>query len=197
MISLEKNALTKKASSNSLTADFMRLLIATIASFAIVFGGAFVKNNSSAPVEKIENVASVPQVKRAYLQIIETAARTYNLPASLIAAVIKAESGFNPKAISNRGAIGLMQLGFSTAKELKVTNPFDPVQNILAGAKYLRQLLNQFGGNMHLAIAAYNAGPGAVKRFGGIPPYDQTRKYVPKVMKYYNQYESGAEVVID
>lgn len=130
----------------------------------------------------------------AYFEIIEAAASTYNLPASLIAAIIKAESRFDPKAISSRGAIGLMQLGFSTRKALKVTNPFDPVQNILAGAKYLRSLLDRFDGDIQMAVAAYNAGPAAVERHKGIPPYQQTRHYVPKVLQYYSEYQSGTVI---
>lgn len=144
--------------------------------------------------EPVSYKSALPAYKYTYIKIIETAARTYNLPTSLIAAIIKAESGFNPKAVSSRGAIGLMQLGFSTRQEMKVKNPFDPVQNILAGAKYLRQLLDRFDGDLHLAIAAYNAGPSAVERHGGIPPYGQTRRYVPKVMEYYNQFESGIAI---
>lgn len=175
---------------NRLDNHIMRLKIAL--AVLITALAVTLSNNTR---ESVTYKAAMPAYKYTYVKIIETAARTYNLPTSLIAAIIKAESGFNPKAVSSQGAIGLMQLGLSTRQAMKVTNPFDPLQNILAGAKYLRQLLDRFDGNLHMAIAAYNAGPTAVERHGGIPPYSQTRRYVPKVMEYYNQFES--EIAID
>lgn len=135
-----------------------------------------------------------PLITVAYTEVIQTAASTHKLPASLIAAIIKVESGFNPRAVSNRGAIGLMQLGFSTRKAFNVNNPFDPVQNIVAGAAYFRGLLDRFDGDVNKAVAAYNAGPEAVERYKGIPPFGQTMAFVPKVMAYYQQYESGVAV---
>lgn len=87
-----------------------------------------------------------------------------------------------------------MQLSLSTRNEMKVKNPFDPVQNISAGARYLRFLIDRFDGNVQMAVAAYNAGPEAVERHGGIPPYRQTQNFVPKVMGYYSQFESGTVV---
>lgn len=122
-------------------------------------------------------------------QAIFEAAATYNLEPALVAAIIQVESGFNPFARSRTGAMGLMQLMPATARMLGVHSPFDPVQNIFGGARYLRKLLNRFKGNMILAIAAYNAGPGAVMRYGRtIPPYSETRKYVPKVVHYYKKF---------
>ncbi len=135
-----------------------------------------------------------PLITVAYTEAILAAASNHDLPASLIAAIIKVESGFNPKAVSNRGAIGLMQLGSSTRKAFNVGNPFDPVQNIVAGTAYFKGLLDRFDGDMHKAIAAYNAGPEAVERYKGIPPFGQTMAFVPKVMGYYQQYESGVAV---
>lgn len=117
--------------------------------------------------------------------IIKQAAETYNLPEKLISSVIKQESNFNPSALSTAGASGLMQLMPGTAKYLGVSNIFDPEQNIMGGAKYLRQMLNQFDGDMETALAAYNAGPSAVKKYGGIPPYKETQNYVQKVLNYY------------
>ena len=114
-------------------------------------------------------------------QIIAQAARTYNLPPGLLRAVIQVESGGNPRAVSPAGAQGLMQLMPETARGLGVQDPFDPEQNVMGGARYLRQLLDRYGGDLDRALAAYNAGPGAVERYGGIPPYQETQTYVRKV----------------
>lgn len=114
--------------------------------------------------------------------VIEEQAREHGVRADLVRAVIQVESAFNPRARSRVGAMGLMQLMPGTAEELGVTNPWDPEQNIRGGVTYLRSLLDQFGGNEELALAAYNAGPNAVARYGyTVPPYRETRDYVKKI----------------
>jgi soluble lytic murein transglycosylase-like protein len=112
---------------------------------------------------------------------VRTAAMRYNVPEALIYSVMQQESGMNPRALSAAGAIGLMQLMPETARALGV-DPWDPVQNIDGGTRYLAQLLKQFDGDVRLALAAYNAGPEAVRRYGGIPPYPETQSYVESIL---------------
>jgi soluble lytic murein transglycosylase-like protein len=117
-------------------------------------------------------------------EAIDAAAAKHNLPKDLIAGVIRAESNFNENAVSTAGAQGLMQLMPETALELGVENPFDIRQNIEAGTRYLRKMLDLFDGDIEKALAAYNAGPGTVKRYNGQVPYAETQNYVAKVMSY-------------
>lgn len=120
-----------------------------------------------------------------FVENVQQAATYYQLPPELIWAVIKVESDFRHKAVSPVGAVGLMQLMPSTARAIGVRDARDPAQNILGGAYYLRHLANRFEGDLYFTLAAYNAGPGAVRRFGGIPPYPETQNFVRKVMAYY------------
>jgi len=113
--------------------------------------------------------------------LIKQVAVKYGVPENILRSLVKQESGFNPKAVSPAGAMGLTQLMPSTAKALGVKDPFDPVQNLEGGAKYLKQQYDRFG-RWDLALAAYNAGPGAVKKYGGIPPYKETQNYVKNVL---------------
>lgn len=119
-----------------------------------------------------------------YEGYFQCAAETFQIPENLLKAVAKAESGFNPNAVSSCGAQGIMQLMPSTARSLGVTNCFDPAQNIMGGARYLRQMLDSFNGDVPKALAAYNAGPNAVRKYGGIPPYRETQDYVARVLGY-------------
>ncbi len=117
----------------------------------------------------------------AFDELIDQHARANGLHPALVRAVIETESAFNPRAVSRVGAMGLMQLMPGTARELGVTDPFDPSDNIRGGTTYLRSLLDRFDGNVEFALAAYNAGPGAVERYDGVPPYRETRNYVAKL----------------
>lgn len=123
-----------------------------------------------------------------YDQFIQAVAARNGVSPALVKAVIHAESGFDPYAVSPKGAIGLMQVMPSTADLVGIDNPFNPQENIQAGVKYLKGLLKMFDGNEHLAVAAYNTGPGKVKRYGGVPPYKETKTYVERVMMYYRIY---------
>lgn len=132
----------------------------------------------------------------SYREIIRQNARAYRLEEALVKAVIKAESNYNPQSRSNKGAQGLMQLIPETARLMKVDDPFDPAENIRGGSNYLRLMLDQFNGNLDLALAAYNAGPNAVHRHGGIPPYEETRNYVQRVRRYLEQYRRSGDSVL-
>lgn len=121
---------------------------------------------------------------------IDQAAARHNVDPNLVRAVIKVESNFNPNAVSRKGAMGLMQLMPSTARQLNVTNPFDPQQNVDAGVRHLKKLIESYGGDVKLSLAAYNAGAGAVARSGGVPRYGETRNYVKRITGLYN---SGAD----
>jgi len=126
-----------------------------------------------------------------YEPLIKTCSEKYGVSSSLIKAVIHAESGYNPNAVSNKGASGLMQLMPGTAKSLKVTNSLDPKDNVEGGVKYLRFLLDTFHGDVSLALAAYNAGLSKVAKYGGIPPYTETRTYVNRVLSYMQSYQAN------
>ncbi len=122
--------------------------------------------------------------REAYDDLIREAAQLYRLDENLIRGVMQAESSFNPLVVSPAGAQGLMQIMPGLAEEFGVTDPFDPRQNIMAGARYLRQLLDSHSGNVKLTLASYNAGPGNVARYKGVPPFRETRNYVKKITEY-------------
>lgn len=138
--------------------------------------------------ESRESMSSTGQVSRSRIdRYIDESAAAIGIDPGLLAAVISNESGFNPHATSAAGARGLMQLMPQTAASLGVTDAYDPEQNIRGGARYLRALLDRFG-SLELAVAAYNAGPAAVERYGGVPPYRETRAYVRNVLARYRAF---------
>jgi len=139
--------------------------------------------------ESTKPAKSVVKVKMLYHTIIQQASVRYGVESAMIKAIIMAESSYNPKAVSNRGAVGLMQLMPTTADSMGVKDRFDPKHNIDGGVRYFKRLLVRFEGDIHLALAAYNAGSKKVKQYNGIPPYKATRSYIEKVFQYYQRYK--------
>ncbi len=126
-----------------------------------------------------------------YDDVIEEAAKRNDLSTPLLKALIHVESYFNPKAVSKKGALGLMQIMPENLALLNINDPFDPWENVMGGARYLKSMLERFSGQLDLALAAYNAGPTAVEKYNDIPPYPETQKYVQKVMKAFRIYRKG------
>jgi len=144
------------------------------------------QNRGNIPVTE-----AIPLTPEKLNPLISLAGKTFGVADSLIKSVIKAESANNPKAVSPAGAKGLMQLMDSTAQDMGIDNAFNPKDNIFAGTKYLKQLLNRFGGDEEKALAAYNAGPATVDKYGGVPPYAETQNYVKRVLKNKEAFEKA------
>lgn len=141
-------------------------------------------------VQRTNNLTNRTQID----EIIKEYSQKYGLDSDFVKAVVKQESGFNEKATSKCGAMGLMQLMPGTAKALNVNDPYNARDNIEGGVKYLKGLMDRFGGDMKLALAAYNAGPNAVKKYNGVPPYNETQNYVKNIMSMYQRIQSGGEL---
>lgn len=151
---------------------------------------AAAKPSTTEKISSIGNTANITSTNGNYtkaqiLGLVEKISNKYGVDEKLVQAVIKQESGYNPKAKSHAGALGLMQLMPATAKSLGVKDPMNPAQNIEGGVKYLKNMLEEFNGNTILALAAYNAGPNAVKKYGTVPPYKETQNYVKSILKNY------------
>jgi soluble lytic murein transglycosylase-like protein len=144
--------------------------------------------NLAAGAPSVASASGPAKTSDEYDAYIREAASLYQIPEALVRAVIRVESNFDPRAISRANAQGLMQLIPATAERMLVTDPFDARQNVLGGTRYLRVLANLFNGNLQLTLAAYNAGEGAVIKYNGIPPYEETQAYVVKVLEYYDLY---------
>lgn len=170
------------------TAAILLSLAATASAQSMSPQFAYSRSDAGTVVVSDQGLAAAPAAAPARARrgsefdaIIDDHARARGLSPVLVRAVIEAESAFNPRAVSRVGAMGLMQLMPGTARDLGVSDPFDPVENIRGGTTYLRALLDRFDGDERLALAAYNAGPGAVERYGSVPPYRETRDYVAKI----------------
>lgn len=157
--------------------------------FSNVQGGGqyslYLKEGPQPPPEVVSNPRISDTSKEWMYSYADTTSRNLGLSPALIRAIIKAESNGNRKALSPKGAQGIMQLMPFTAGRFKVKDPYDPVQNIEGGVRYIRELLDEFDGNVAFAVAAYNAGPAAVRKHKGIPPYSETRTYVRRVLDHY------------
>jgi hypothetical protein len=162
-------------------------------------GGKNHKRVKSEPVAPREAAAAAPKappalpapsaslnIPASYLDIINSACDRHGIDPSLVHAIVKVESDFNPYALSRKGAMGLMQLMPQTAVDMNIKNSFNPAENIDGGVKYLRYLIDRYEGNLSLALAAYNSGETAVKRWGTVPPFKETQNYVKRILKIYN-----------
>ncbi len=132
-----------------------------------------------------------PSSSTRYDHLIAEASRRYGVNEPLLKAMIKAESNFNPRAVSKKGAKGLMQLMPENIRAFRVKDPFDPRENIMGGARYFKRMINRYGGKLSLAIAAYNAGPEKVDQYRRVPPYKETQDFVERVLKYYRVFQKG------
>lgn len=159
------------------------------ASFASTLASAMASGNG-VPGASVSGPAPAPFAPQHIEALVQSNASAWQVDPALVKAVIANESGFDTNATSKVGAQGLMQLMPGTASSLGVRDPYDPQQNVAGGTRYLRGLLDRFGGDARLAVAAYNAGPGAVEKYGDVPPYAETQSYVQNVLASYDKYRT-------
>jgi soluble lytic murein transglycosylase len=148
-------------------------------------------SNYKVYIKETPETPLISDVTNLYDHVISEASKKHGVSFSLLKALIKTESDFNPRAVSKAGAMGLMQLMPENIRRLKIKDPFDPKDNVMGGTRYLKQLIHRFEGKLHLALAAYNAGPGVVEKYQRIPPYKETENYVKQVMKYYSLFKKS------
>jgi soluble lytic murein transglycosylase-like protein len=158
----------------------------------IIRGDAAGPERRQARADRVPARDRSPDRYSRYDAYIREASVLYQIPEAFIRAVMRVESDYDPNVVSSAGAMGLMQMMPATAARMGVQSPFDPRQSILGGTRYLRILANQFNGDLVLTIAAYNAGEGAVIRHGGVPPYEETRRYVQNVLRWYYAFRQAA-----
>lgn len=173
-----------------------RSVLADIYSYVDSQGVVHFTNVPTSPRYKVYIKERPPAGYRAYIpsrydHLIAAASKKHGISFSLLKALIKTESDFNRWAVSRDGAKGLMQIMPENIKTLRIKDPFDPRENIMAGSRYLKQMLERFDGKVHLALAAYNAGPNAVERYRRIPPFKETEEFVDKVLRFYSFFKNG------
>ena len=158
------------------------------------FTNAPTSSNYRLYIKERPKIPANSNVPNRYDRLITAAAKRHGISFSLLKAIIKVESDYNPRAVSKKGAKGLMQIMPATGKALNINNIFDPWENIMGGTEYFKQLFNRFDGKLPLALAAYNAGPEVVDRYKSIPPFRETERYVQKVMKYYYVFKKNSRL---
>lgn len=169
-----------------ITGQPLAMVTPLAASFAAMVDDALAGGPKQTKPAQAPNMVPAPHIDR----LVNANANEWGVDPALVKAIIANESGFDASATSTAGAQGLMQLEPATAAQLGVGNAYDPAQNIWGGTRYVRGLLERFHGDLRLAVAAYNAGPGAVEKYGGVPPYAQTQAYVDNVLESYRKYKT-------